>query len=217
MKQKLKCYFAFTTRLYCVLFLLVFPVLIIAANVFVIWMTGRHPVSGFSLTSSFFLIEIVGNYFLLGGIASRRTEKLSYLKSSVRGEWLLKNVMAADMIRRFLYFLLELLCVSVIMEILPSNGNAADSGYGSGMPILLGLLFSGYFYGTLGIMIARFFDTFRAALGIWYLSFFPVSINCVVLCEIPASYVIPAVYLLLSVPASIFSIWFVIKRLRSEP
>lgn len=217
MKQRLKCYFAFTTRLYCILVLLVFPVLIIAGNVFVKWASGGHVIYGVSLTSSFLLVEIVGNYLLSGGIASKQTEKLFYLKSSARGEQLLKNVLAGDMMRRFLYFLLELLCVYALTEILPSNGAVPDVGYGNRMLAFSGLLFAGYFYGTLGITIARFFDSFRVAFVIWYLFFLPVSINCYAMGRFPESYAIPAVYLLLSILISIFSIRSVIKRLRSEP
>ena len=217
MKQNIKCYFAVTSRLYRILILLVFPAITVAVNALIKWISGDHIFYGFSLTSSFLLIEIAGNYLLSGGIASRQTEKLGYLKSSARGEWLLKNVMCADMVRRFLYFLLELICVSAISEILPQNGWAADVRYNEGMPVFFGLLSVGYFYGTFGIMIVRFFDSFRATLIVWYLSVIPVSISCSALNKFPSSYVVPAIYLLLSILASIFSIWLVIKRLRSEP
>ena len=74
MKQNIKCYFAVTSRFYRILILLVFPAITVAVNALIKWISGDHIFYGFSLTSSFLLIEIAGNYLLSGGIASRQTE-----------------------------------------------------------------------------------------------------------------------------------------------
>lgn len=215
MKQYLKCYFAFTTRLYCILCLLLCPAAIIVVNTLIRWISRGNTLYEFSLTMEFLLVEIIGNYLFSGGIASRQTEKLTYLKSSAMGEQVLRNVMAADMIRRFLYLLLEILCVLALSEILFQNNGTVPMN-SIRFSVFFGMLFAGYFYGTLGIMIARLFDSFRATFVIWYIAVWPLSINRYILYKEPFSYVMPAVYLVLSILVSILSIRIVIKRLKES-
>lgn len=216
-RKQLRCCFAFTTRLYCVLCLIVFPALIVAVHVVLKWTASTYSLYGFSIICCFLLVEIVGDYFTLGGIASKQIEKLSFLKTSARGGRLLKNVMIADMIRRFVYFFLEICSVAVIVGCLPVRDGMENNSYGNWPPVFMGVLLMGYFYGTFGSMIARFFESFRISFVIWYLSFFPVGISIHILYRTPSSYVLSVVYLLLSVLISVLNICFVLKRLRSEP
>lgn len=48
------------------------------------------------------LVEYALDYFVFGGIASKNTNRLEYLKTSVRGVPLLKKVLVTDACRRFL-------------------------------------------------------------------------------------------------------------------
>jgi len=217
MRQLFKCYMAFTGNLYRILCLLICPAIIILVYGVIRWKIGENMAYGFSITCSFLLVEVIGNYLLSGGIASKQTEKLFYLKSSAKGEEILRNAMVADILRRFFYFVLELLLAVVISEILPENGRGSAFGKDGGISVFLGHLFAGYFYGTIGIMATRLFDSFRVAISVLGFLFFLASINCRFLYLNTPSYSIAVVYLLLSIVASICSIYIVTRRFLGVP
>lgn len=96
------------------------------------------------------MAEIFFDYFIFGGIASRETNKLEYLKTSVRGISMLKSSLAADIIRRFLS----------ITIIISGSYLAAARGIQTEEHIFLHILwyiFCVFFLIETGLFITRFF------------------------------------------------------------
>ena len=105
MKQYIRSYHAFwpvkTWMKPCVY--LLYPFIIIAGLYLLSHKLMYYPVVCMGFACGLVItVEIVLDYFVFGGSASRETNRLEYLKTSVKGISLLKSSLMADAVRRFL-------------------------------------------------------------------------------------------------------------------
>lgn len=103
MKRLLKCYHIFLPKIWGKPFLyLVYPLLLILLMVKI---AGNHTFASYGVAIGCALAmfaEILVDMVVLGGVASKDTNKLEYLKTSVRGMDVLRNCIVIDGIRRAL-------------------------------------------------------------------------------------------------------------------
>ena len=99
MGKKMKSYLVFTSPGYRIWTLLIFPVLLFFSS----WIASDW---GMYLMGSFFVfVEILSDYWIFGGICNRQME---YLKTSFCGFSVLRDALAGDLIRKFLYLFVKI-------------------------------------------------------------------------------------------------------------
>lgn len=154
MKQYIKSYHAFwpvkTWMKPCVY--LLYPFIIIAGLYLLSHKLMYYPKVCMGFACGLVItVEIVLDYFVFGGIASRETNRLEYLKTSVRGMNLLKGSLITDAVRRFL-------SIAVIMSssyLAIAYRQQMDYRY---TPLqLLVCIFSTYMLTEAGLLLTRFF------------------------------------------------------------
>ena len=100
------------------------------------------------------VFEFLLDYFAFGGIASKDTGRLEYLKTSVKGEEILKKGLIADVVRRFLSIAVILSGEFVVTNI--AFGSSEEDHYGTGQ-ILLAILLM-FVLSEIGLCITRMFE-----------------------------------------------------------
>lgn len=112
MKQFIKSYHVFLPQIWSKLFMyIVYPLLIIViTGVLVTWQMPM-PICVMVAGSLIVAMEIVWDSTVFGGIASKDTNKLEYLKTSVRGMDILQKSIIADAVRRVVSVALILLVI----------------------------------------------------------------------------------------------------------
>ncbi|MDE7044384.1 MAG: hypothetical protein K2O97_05110 [Acetatifactor sp.] len=115
MKRKLKCYLAYTTLTYRILGVVLIPCAFWLLCVAALWskyggiMGAVQPDSAGNYTFYIWLCmymvfyEIYTDYWVLGGCFSDAGKGLRYFRTSCRGEEVIRNIAAVDLLRRFLY------------------------------------------------------------------------------------------------------------------
>lgn len=106
MKNKLKSYLVFTSLMYRVLVYFIVPIFM-AGIVFVYGgaLGGAVPIVISVLLSA---AEIVCDNWLFGGIQAKDAERLDYLKTSERGNKIMRNALRMDIVRKLLTALIVL-------------------------------------------------------------------------------------------------------------
>lgn len=105
MKQYIRSYHAFwpakTWMRLCVY--LLYPLIVVAGLYLLSHKWMYYPVVCMGFAGGFVIsVEVILDYFVFGGIASKETNRLEYLKTSVKGILLLKSSLMTDAVRRFL-------------------------------------------------------------------------------------------------------------------
>lgn len=104
MKHMIRSYPVFTLFWYRVILFAALPVILL----------GLQAVSavkaGWTLISLFVPVlvfaEVMADYWFLGGIQEKGSEKIDYLKASPRGMRVVESVLALDLVRRLFFFVL---------------------------------------------------------------------------------------------------------------
>lgn len=117
MRELIKCYHVFMPQIWeKLLFYLIYPAAMIWCGR---WMEGIMSPLGVIFTCSLIVpIELLLDSLIFGGISSKDTNKLEYLKTSVKGMTVLKKSIIADAVRRAL-------AVAVILAAVYAKGSAA--------------------------------------------------------------------------------------------
>lgn len=101
MKQFIKSYHVFLPQLWSKLFTYVaYPAAILFISYWFVSWTIPMPICIMIACSLMLTLEIIWDSTVFGGIASKNTNKLEYLKTSVRGISILRNSIIADAVRR---------------------------------------------------------------------------------------------------------------------
>lgn len=87
------------------LFYLGYPLLLIGFNLFLCEFIGSFNIIYFVLPGELICIELFLDYFIFGGIASKDTNRLEYVKTSQKGMGILKHAFRFDVVRRFISIL----------------------------------------------------------------------------------------------------------------
>lgn len=115
MIRKIKCYTAYTTFLYRLLGVVLIPCAFWLFCVFLLWsghggFMGARQYSDKGMYSFYFLwsayvmtYEIFTDYWVLGGCLSDAGRGLRYFRTSRSGVEVMRNIVAVDLFRRFLY------------------------------------------------------------------------------------------------------------------
>lgn len=105
-------------------------------------------------------VEIYMDYFIFGGIASKETNRLEYLKTSARGIPLLKSSLITDGVRRF--FSTAIILAGSYLAV--RCGCQTDGGYAS-LQLFMCIL-STYLFAEAGLWITRFFVNGAVNMGV---------------------------------------------------
>ncbi len=108
MRNFVKSYHAFlSSRLFQVLlYVLYLPVMMFCVGVLlsIVSQFGMAVCVGYQLSANLlFAGEVVWGFLIFGGVAAKDTNKLEYLKTSVKGMTVLKTAMVVDVVRRILW------------------------------------------------------------------------------------------------------------------
>ncbi|MCD7752843.1 MAG: hypothetical protein LUI10_14090 [Lachnospiraceae bacterium] len=175
----LKCYLAFTRKLWRVGMLLIAPLLLLV-GLSILWFCTKWP--GILAWSGLFviwpLIVVIGDYFFFGGIYRMKENSLDYVKSSAKGVELVKNVVRMDCIQKLVWTALiygtgcVLFCYPGILG-LAENRDLSEVLYIYAAEVLYG--FAGILLCT---MICRFFMIFTAVILCAYGAAFLGFLSC---------------------------------------
>lgn len=162
MKQFIKSYHLFLSQRWLrFVMYLIYPVLLFAAFAFLNAMVSANHTPGkdWEIASRFILyqlceavlcIELFADHLIFGGISSKDTNKLEYLKTSVNGMGTLKRALITDALRRLISISLIIGCFTMLIT---SHYGSVDT-----MGIIL-VIFS---FVEIGLLIARHFSTLSA-------------------------------------------------------
>lgn len=115
MKQKLKCYTAYTTFLYRLLGVALIPCAFWILCATLLWLkyggfmgagqagSGKMYSVFFGLSVYVVLYELFTDYWVLGGCLSEAGRGLRYFRTSHSGVEVMRNIVLVDLLRRFLY------------------------------------------------------------------------------------------------------------------
>lgn len=106
MLRAIKSYWAFTSKLYKCVMLVVVPILLIVSNsvLFNVWVEGEY--GDFLLVSLFVLyaVDAMSDIFFMGGFYRKNNGALEFLQSTPRFEEFMNEVVLVDIVRRVLIY-----------------------------------------------------------------------------------------------------------------
>lgn len=100
MKRKIKSYLAFTSLFYRIIVFVLLP--LVAVGLYCLVGSINAGVGLIFVMELLIVAEIFFDTWLFGGIQSKESEKLDYLKTSSQGMEVIKNALQMDLIRRLL-------------------------------------------------------------------------------------------------------------------
>jgi len=119
MKRFIKSYHVFLPQIWSKLFTyVVYPVAILLIAYWLVSWKIPMPICVMVVCSLILTVEVLWDSTVFGGIASKNTNKLEYLKTSVRGMRILRNSIVADAVRRAI-------SVTVILAVLYAMNTSA--------------------------------------------------------------------------------------------
>ncbi len=159
----MKSYLVFTSAWYRLAVFLLMPTALIGLGLWVermLW--GGRGATGVIVAAVLLPIaEIVSDNWLFGGIQTKDSMRLEYLKTSGRGMEILRRALWVDLARK----LLSALGIMALCRLAGTWMAAEGTGYGSGIMdwgleagILLYFTLLSYFVSTLGTFLSRFGD-----------------------------------------------------------
>lgn len=215
MKEFIKSYHLFLSQRWLRwIIYLVYPALLLAGFVGLDFKLTTNPPADADIDRLYWLIiynlcdialtlEFCMDYLILGGIAAKYTNKLEYLKTSVKGMTYLKKALITDALRR-------LLSLSIVIGI-PCALSAPYYNWVNGIGIVL-LMF---FFIELGLLIIRHFISFTAnwlAVSIFFL-FIPA---CTVLIRHAPTRTGILLPLIPGIITAILGRWLIIRKARKS-
>lgn len=125
MREWIKSYHVFLSgRLRKIVAYLILPIFLLGIG-YAFKMAMGESIAGVSVLSTLIVtLEIFLDYFVFGGIASKDTNKLEYLKTSIKGMDVLKRSLIVDVIRRFVGLGIVVFGMKYICGYEYSNGQA---------------------------------------------------------------------------------------------
>lgn len=157
----IKEYSAFSSRLYKLLFFVVFPVLFWAL---IILICSEIPTVGTVLGSSIIFIYVFGDYWLLGGMNKKDNKGIGLLMCSNKGSRILLDAIIVDNIRIFIYNAITMLLIFMISI---TSGKAGGDIVSIGFTCVA-LCFLNSFMSIMGITVTRYDDSLAVNMSIAY-------------------------------------------------
>lgn len=206
MGKRIKSYLVFAGLGYQIVTFAVFPLLLI---IFGYLLSVVLDLPGYYMVVYLLPgIEIAMDAFIFEGVASKQIAHLEYLKTSKRGNGLMKNALEGGMFR-----MLISTAIILFVNYLIYHGRTGDIWNAKRLFVLLWFCVLIYVISMCMIVIARFFTN--------------VQINCVlgfisVLLELPAMlyiknlYVSFVIFLIIAVVVSMFSVKLVERRMKES-
>lgn len=211
--KTIKGYLVFTSLVYRIVMFGILPLGLIAVYICAGLLTGDDV--GILFTVMPFLIvivEIVADTWMFGGIQGKDAAKIDFLKTSPKGMGLLRNALAMDLLRRFL-FLSGVVAVSALINIVRGvemfGGDAAR-----GLGIILSLILSSYTVSVLCTILARFGTMFWQNILAAYLGLFLESACMGFLIVSDHPFVWAVLYAVLAAGVSVLAVIIVMRKVR---
>lgn len=161
MKKSIKSYLVFTSVFYRIVMYLLIPAALLGIA---FWVGTAGNVALTLLAGILPMAEIISDSWVFGGIQTKESVKMDYLKTSARGKNILRNALIMDMVRRFLSVAGILGIGRLIIWLGSRTGEEKpgamflfeDSGDGGSLGIFLYLLVLCYFISALGTFLSRY-------------------------------------------------------------
>lgn len=206
--KKVKSYLIFTSVPYRVVMFFLVPLFLIGLGIY--FGNGLVFPAEIFIMVLFPAIEVVADYMIFGGIASKKTERLEYLKTSTRGMQMLKDALTGGMFRMLLSEILVVLIIHfATSDTVWQNANVENR------TILIASIFCAtYFLSVLGITIERFITIMQACWVIASVVSMAASFAMVGCIKNPNAGL--GIFLILSIAVSIFSIYIAMKRAKES-
>lgn len=207
--KKIKSYLVFAPVLYR-LVVICCPVLLLGLE-FICRVNGSSNMA-YPLSTILIVVEIFADFWLLGGICSRKEAGVEYLKTSIHGNQILKNVVVMNLIRTMAAFILVVAGSVVIDGILFGWDTIWNAEY-----LLMYLMYILWGYGitVLAQLITRHF--------IGYYIYFIFSYLGAMVNVIPAAcmavgylYLMLALGGVLVIGGSAVMVWYVMRKVKGS-
>lgn len=181
MKSGIKSYLVFTSLWYRLVVYLLIPVALIGLG---LWFEGQMGGGGMGViivAALLPVVEIVSDNWLFGGLQTRDSMQLEYLKTSGRGMEVLRNALRMDLARKFLSALAVVLLTRLAGGWIVEGGIFAAAGSAPYTAVLLYFVLVAYFAATLGTFLSRFSGMLWINLLIAYGALFMVAFSIALL------------------------------------
>lgn len=207
--KKIKSYLVFAPMLYRVV---VFscPILLLGVEV-LLRLNGKNNMV-YPLSTILIVVELFADFWLLGGICNKKESGVEYLKTSIFGKQMLKNVVVINLIRTMAAFILVVIGCAVIDGILFGWSTIYDLKY---MLMYLMYILWGYGITVISQLITRHFTGYYAYIIFSYLA---VMVNLIpALCMVAGYlYLILVIGAVLVMASSVVMIWYVMRKVEKS-
>jgi hypothetical protein len=160
MGKMIKTYRVFTMPIYRVLMLLVAPVVLAALG---------SATIGVAAAVVYIMLDIFADYWVFGGICSKYSEKLDYIKSSRRGEKLMRRGMRLDRARSFLELVVIFVLIAAVRKAIGTAVGFAEEFSVEFPPDIIAVL-AAYTMSTLALNLSRYAETIQIVMAVTYLA-----------------------------------------------
>lgn len=190
MKHKIRSYLVFTSLGYKIIMFAILPLVLLGIQVFstIVFRGTAIPVFVMILI----MVESVADYWFLGGIQEKGSEKIDYLKTSPRGMKVMKSALVMDLVRRFLFHA-GIFGLSQMIALISGSLDRAGNLIGFGELLLA--IFLSYTLSVLGIFISRFTSYFWVNLLCGYIGSIAGLVILLVCMSMPVPVVLPNIAL----------------------
>lgn len=164
-----KCYWNYTPKLYRLLVLILFPIILVV--VAVATSANKVPaVAMIGLFSTEIFYEIFADNWMLNGIQSKDYRGIHLIQSSTEGKAFMKKVVLMDCIRRYVYMAVVCLCFLSIHILVGGSDNLTEdvmflwnSFWLAGAVISLFIWIGRYFSNMVAVMLLSYLGVFGFA------------------------------------------------------
>ena len=203
MKQYIKSYnIFFSGRILQIFTYLIYPILLIGIAFLLNLFNYIALIGLFIIGTIIISIEVFVDYNVFSGFAKRDTNRLEYMKTSVKCIMLVKKGIIADAVKRYIYITIIVVLSSFIINVDIKN--------------TICILVVTYCISTVTIFIERFFSNFAFNYFLVYIALIIYSILIFGLLntmQFQTIIVLSIIMTILSFIFTCFSIWFLVKRM----
>lgn len=204
MKQKIKSYLVFTSRIYRLMMYVLMPLCLMVFQTFYLKVMGGSGVP--FIIMILILAEVMADNWFLGGIQEKNAEKIDYLKTSSRGMKVMENALVMDFVRRFL-------AAAVIFGVcnLLSRLFGGEDDFQSVGVLLFSVLIT-YSLSVLGTLIARFGSYLWVSLLTGYFASIIGLICCIFLMFGDSIMMLNTIFAVLGIIVTILAVKIAMKK-----
>lgn len=211
--RTIKGYLAFTSFVYRIVMFGIMPLGFIAGYICVgVFMGNSVGALFFTMPFLVLVAEIVADTWMFGGIQGKDAAKIDYLKTSPKGMGMLRNALALDLVRKYLFLTWVMAACALANMALGVEMYEGDTVRGLGTTF--SLILSSYTVSVLCTLLARFGTMLWQNMIAAYLGIFLESacIGTIVAFDHPFAWA--CLYGALAAGASVLAVKIAMKKVR---